>query len=86
MSRDFFAPSSVRYMNICALVYISGRSFVLRDAAEPRTTLYMSDRAENLEDIERRLKEDILQEAAKCVDVSSSRLTLFRNITLGLED
>lgn len=32
----------------------------------------MSDRAENLEDIERRLKEDILQEAAKCADVFSS--------------
>lgn len=32
----------------------------------------MSDRAENLEDIERRLKEDILQEAAKCADGFSS--------------
>lgn len=33
----------------------------------------MSDRAENLEDIERRLKEDILQEAAKCADCFSSQ-------------
>ena len=48
-------------------VYISGRSFVLRDAAEPRKTLRMSDRAENLEDIERRLKDDILQESEKFV-------------------
>ena len=38
---------------------------MLRDASEPRKSLYMSDRAENLEDIERRLKEDILQESAK---------------------
>ena len=49
------------------LVYISGRSFVLRDASEPRKNLPMSDRAENLEDIERRLKTDILTESVKCV-------------------
>ena len=46
-------------------MYISGRSFVLRDASEPRKTLPMSDRAENLEDIERRLKNDILEESIK---------------------
>ncbi|KXN91655.1 Paladin [Leucoagaricus sp. SymC.cos] len=47
------------------IVYISGRPFVLRDAAEPRRTLNISDRAENLEAIETRLKNDILQEAAR---------------------
>ncbi|KZT29832.1 hypothetical protein NEOLEDRAFT_1174835 [Neolentinus lepideus HHB14362 ss-1] len=47
------------------IIYISGRPFVLRDASEPRRTLKLSDRAENLEDIEKRLKNDILQEAAK---------------------
>ncbi|KAF8657553.1 hypothetical protein AX16_002190 [Volvariella volvacea WC 439] len=47
------------------IVYISGRPFVLRDASEPRRTLPLSDRAENLEDIEMRLKNDILQEAAR---------------------
>ncbi|KAI0783947.1 inositol hexakisphosphate-domain-containing protein [Irpex lacteus] len=47
------------------IVYISGRPFVLRDAAEPRRTLKMSDRAENLEAIELRLKNDILAEAHK---------------------
>lgn len=46
-------------------VYISGRPFVFRDAAEPRRTLNISDRAENLEAIETRLKNDILQEAAR---------------------
>ncbi|KAF8556228.1 hypothetical protein OG21DRAFT_1409537 [Imleria badia] len=47
------------------IVYISGRPFVLRDASEPRKTLSLSDRAENLEAIEDRLKHDILQEAIK---------------------
>ena len=46
-------------------VYISGRPFVLRDSSEPRKTLPLSDRAENLEGIENRLKNDILIEAAK---------------------
>ncbi|KAK2460946.1 hypothetical protein APHAL10511_007416 [Amanita phalloides] len=46
------------------IVYISGRPFVLRDANEPRRTLAISDRAENLEAIELRLKNDILLEAA----------------------
>ncbi|KAI9567360.1 inositol hexakisphosphate-domain-containing protein [Boletus coccyginus] len=47
------------------IVYISGRPFVLRDTSEPRRTLSLSDRAENLEAIEDRLKHDILQEASK---------------------
>ncbi|KAG1726694.1 inositol hexakisphosphate-domain-containing protein [Suillus paluster] len=47
------------------IVYISGRPFVLRDSAEPRSPLSLSDRAENLEAIEERLKNDILQESAK---------------------
>ncbi|EPT01640.1 hypothetical protein FOMPIDRAFT_1119753 [Fomitopsis schrenkii] len=47
------------------VVYISGRPFVLRDASEPRRTLKLSDRAENLEAIEQRLKTDILVEANK---------------------
>jgi hypothetical protein len=46
-------------------VYISGRPFVLRDASAPRITLRLSDRAENLEAIEQRLKLDILAETAK---------------------
>ncbi|KAG6832796.1 hypothetical protein H0H92_009414 [Tricholoma furcatifolium] len=45
--------------------YISGRPFVLRDASEPRRTLSLSDRAENLEAIETRLRNDILQEATR---------------------
>ncbi|CCL99307.1 uncharacterized protein FIBRA_01323 [Fibroporia radiculosa] len=47
------------------IVYISGRPFVLRDASEPRRALRLSDRAENLEAIEMRLKNDILTEASK---------------------
>lgn len=47
------------------VVYISGRPFVLRDSSEPRKTLSLSDRAENLEAIETRLRNDILQEATK---------------------
>ncbi|KAL0572602.1 hypothetical protein V5O48_009363 [Marasmius crinis-equi] len=47
------------------IVYISGRPFVLRDAAQPKRMLSLSDRAENLEAIEMRLKNDILQEATK---------------------
>lgn len=38
---------------------------MLRDASEPRRTLVLSDRAENLEAIENRLKNDILQEALR---------------------
>ncbi|KAK0223506.1 inositol hexakisphosphate-domain-containing protein [Armillaria fumosa] len=47
------------------IVYISGRPFVLRDASEPKRTLSLSDRAENLEAIELRLKNDILHEASR---------------------
>ncbi|KAJ7472784.1 inositol hexakisphosphate-domain-containing protein [Mycena latifolia] len=47
------------------IVYISGRPFVLRDASQPRRTLSLSDRAENLEAIENRMRNDILQEAAR---------------------
>jgi hypothetical protein len=38
---------------------------VLRDASHPFQTLALSDRATNLEDIERRLKLDILEESRK---------------------
>lgn len=48
-----------------SIVYISGRPFVLRDASEPRRTLSLSDRAENLEAIEIRLKNDILAESMR---------------------
>ncbi|KAJ7592850.1 inositol hexakisphosphate-domain-containing protein [Mycena floridula] len=47
------------------VVYISGRPFVLRDASEPRRTLSLSDRAENLEAIENRMKQDILLEGTR---------------------
>ncbi|KAG8898129.1 hypothetical protein FRB99_007645 [Tulasnella sp. 403] len=48
-----------------AIVYISGRPFVLRDSSAPRDSITLTDRAENLEAIEKRLKADILAEAAK---------------------
>ncbi|ODO07006.1 hypothetical protein I350_04372 [Cryptococcus amylolentus CBS 6273] len=47
------------------LVYCNGRPYVLRDASNPYQTLALSERAPNLEDIERRLKIDILDEARK---------------------
>ena len=56
---------STSYATLLYAVYLSGRPFVLRDASEPRRTLSLSDRAENLEDIEQRLKTDILQESSK---------------------
>lgn len=43
----------------------NGRPYVLRDASNPFETLTLSDRAINLEDIERRLKLDILDEARR---------------------
>jgi hypothetical protein len=46
-------------------VYISGRPFVLRDSSEPTKTLPLSDRTENLEAIEQRLKNDILAEGVR---------------------
>lgn len=55
---------TLKLNNYCfCKVYISGRPFVLRDASEPKRTLKLSDRAENLEAIEMRLKNDILVEA-----------------------
>ncbi|THH28320.1 hypothetical protein EUX98_g5857 [Antrodiella citrinella] len=63
------SPSPTRVVWFCTreepIVYISGRPFVLRDSAEPRRTLKLSDRAENLEAIELRLKNDILVEASR---------------------
>lgn len=47
------------------LIYIGGRPFVLRDASHPISTYALSDRAENLEEIENRLKQDVLREAFK---------------------
>ncbi|KAG9015211.1 hypothetical protein FRB94_004330 [Tulasnella sp. JGI-2019a] len=47
------------------IVYISGRPFVLRDSSSPRESLTLTDRAENLEAIEKRLKADILAEASR---------------------
>ncbi|KAI0303565.1 inositol hexakisphosphate-domain-containing protein [Multifurca ochricompacta] len=47
------------------IVYISGRPFVLRDSSKPRKTLPLSDRPENLEAIEQRLKNDILAEGVR---------------------
>lgn len=47
------------------LIYCNGRPYVLRDASDPFRTLALSDRASNLEDIERRLKLDILEEARR---------------------
>ena len=43
----------------------NGRPYVLRDASVPFQTLTLSNRAPNLEDIERRLKTDILEEARR---------------------
>lgn len=43
----------------------NGRPYVLRDASNPLQSLTLSDRATNLEDIERRLKLDILDEARR---------------------
>ena len=60
-----FAICNIDLNHILLSVYISGRPFVLRDASEPRHTLALSDRAENLEAIENRLKNDILQEATR---------------------
>ena len=47
------------------VVYIGAQPFVLRDALEPTRTYALSDRAESLEQIERRLKQDIVKEAAR---------------------
>ncbi|KAK4055018.1 hypothetical protein OIO90_003359 [Microbotryomycetes sp. JL221] len=47
------------------VVYLGSQPFVLREAAHPTRTYSISDRAENLEGIENRLKQDILREAAR---------------------
>jgi Inositol hexakisphosphate len=62
-----YQPYLERILTFIRLVYIAGRPFVLRDASEPRRTLSISDRPENLEAIENRLKNDILQEAVRYV-------------------
>lgn len=65
--------TSEAYQQTCAwvctreepVVYVSDRPFVLREAHSPKQPMSLSDRAENLEAIEKRLKHDILTEAAK---------------------
>ncbi|KAK4685163.1 hypothetical protein P7C73_g4998, partial [Tremellales sp. Uapishka_1] len=47
------------------LIYCNGRPYVLRDASTPFAPLTLSDRPSNLEDIESRLKDDILAEARR---------------------
>ena len=47
------------------VVFVGDTPYVLREAHKPRNTYSMSDRAENLEGIEKRLKNDILAEASK---------------------
>ncbi|KAM0753591.1 hypothetical protein T439DRAFT_322487 [Meredithblackwellia eburnea MCA 4105] len=47
------------------LVYIGAQPYVLRDASHPFKTYALSDRPENLEEIEIRLKQDIIKEANK---------------------
>ncbi|CAK5269481.1 unnamed protein product [Mycena citricolor] len=61
------APSRVVWFSTREepVLYISGRPFVLRDAAAPRRTLTLSDRAANLEAIELRMKADVLAEASR---------------------
>ena len=48
------------------VIYVGDRPFVLREAHKPKHSLSLSDRAENLEAIERRLKQDVLAEAKRC--------------------
>uniref|UniRef100_A0A0K3CRK6 BY PROTMAP: gi/472580415/gb/EMS18219.1/ metal ion binding protein [Rhodosporidium toruloides NP11] gi/647403677/emb/CDR49761.1/ RHTO0S32e00298g1_1 [Rhodosporidium toruloides] n=1 Tax=Rhodotorula toruloides TaxID=5286 RepID=A0A0K3CRK6_RHOTO len=47
------------------ILYIGGQPYVLREAAHPTDTYSISDRAENLEEIEARLKSDVLRESAR---------------------
>ncbi|KAE8218176.1 hypothetical protein CF319_g7896, partial [Tilletia indica] len=46
------------------VIYVSGRPFVLREASAPTEASGLSTRASNLASIERRLRADILKEAA----------------------
>ncbi|WFD29764.1 hypothetical protein MSPP1_000776 [Malassezia sp. CBS 17886] len=48
------------------IVYVGDRPFVLREAHKPTASFSLSERAENLEAIERRLKLDVLHEAQQC--------------------
>ncbi|GAA5966606.1 hypothetical protein JCM21900_001467 [Sporobolomyces salmonicolor] len=45
------------------ILYIGAQPFVLRDAAHPTRTYSISNRAENLEEIEARLKQDVIRES-----------------------
>ncbi|EST07320.1 hypothetical protein PSEUBRA_003137 [Kalmanozyma brasiliensis GHG001] len=47
------------------VIYVGGRPFVLREAERPVSTFSLSMRADNLEAIESRLKQDILRESSK---------------------
>ncbi|CAO1617411.1 unnamed protein product [Parajaminaea phylloscopi] len=47
------------------ILYIGARPFVLRESASPTVTFSLSSKAEALEAIEERLKQDVLREAAK---------------------
>ncbi|GAA5990599.1 hypothetical protein JCM11641_007799 [Rhodosporidiobolus odoratus] len=47
------------------ILYIGGHPYVLREASHPTRTYSISDRAENLEEIESRLKQDIIRESAR---------------------
>lgn len=51
------------------IVYISGRSYVLRHATNPKRGMQLSYRAESLEGIEERLKADVLSESRKYGDL-----------------
>ncbi|GAA5856222.1 hypothetical protein JCM8547_000828 [Rhodosporidiobolus lusitaniae] len=47
------------------VLYIGGQPYVLREASHPTRTYSISDRPENLEEIESRLKQDVLRESAR---------------------
>lgn len=48
------------------VVYVGDRPFVLREAHLPTQTFALSDRAAGLEAVEKRLKNDVLDEATEC--------------------
>ncbi|GAA5932545.1 uncharacterized protein JCM15063_001257, partial [Sporobolomyces koalae] len=47
------------------IIYIGAQPFVLREASHPTRTYSISNRAENLEEIEARLKQDVLKESLR---------------------
>jgi protein-tyrosine phosphatase len=47
------------------VIYVGSRPFVLREADQPFENFQLSERADNLEAIEQRLKTDIIREAAR---------------------